>query len=180
MSNENQFPQSDTSPSAPKGADLIPAQENEGEKLEPELDLLEKVERIAYETAQQTAAVVVSEMHTGPMPSARTYREYEQVLPGTALVIRNEFQANGLHVRTMEDRGQLAEIEGDKQNRKVAERLVWASLFTILVLALTGHEKVAIAVAVTTVVAVITGFLRQRAAPKNGKPPDKPSEDESV
>jgi uncharacterized membrane protein len=176
MSNEKQSPQNNDSASAPKGAELIPAQETDGEKLEPEL--LEKVERIAQETAQQTAAIVVSEMHTGPMPSARTYREYEQVLPGTALVIRNEFQANGIHVRTMEDRGQLAEIEGDKQNRKVAERLVWASLFAILILALTNHENVAIAVAVTTVVAVITGFLKQTAVSKNRKPPDKPSETE--
>ncbi len=96
------------------------------------------------------------------MPSPKQLGEYDAVLPGTALVIREEFQANGLHVRAMEERGQAALIANDRDNRKTAERLVLASFVLILVLALTGHDYVAGAVAVTTVAAVITGFLSKK------------------
>ena len=108
------------------------------------------------------------------MPSPKQLGAYDNVLPGTALIIRVEFQANGKHVRSMEDRGQAAIIESDRQNRQTAERLVWASLVLILVLSLAGHEKVAIAVSVTTVAAGITGFLSKRHAAKSA-----PKQDES-
>jgi cobalamin synthase len=76
----------------------------------------------------------------------------------------------------MEDRGQAALIENDRQNRKTAERLVWASLVLILLLSVFGHEKAAIAVAVTTVAAVITGFLSKK--PSGGKEPSESSSEE--
>lgn len=130
--------------------------------LEPEL--LERVEEVARLTAVTT---VRHEMHAGPMPSPKQLAGYDSVLPGTALIIRDEFQENGRHVRSMEDRGQAALINLDSQNRTTAERLVWASLGLILVLSVLGHESVAIAVSVTTVAAVITGFLSKK--PSKGK-----------
>jgi uncharacterized membrane protein len=138
-----------------------------------ESELLERVEEVARVAAVTT---VRHEMHAGPMPAPQQLAQYDAVLPGTALIIRTEFQANGAHVRNMEDRGQAALIENDRQNRKTAERLVWASLVLILLLSVFGHEKAAIAVAVTTVAAVITGFLSKK--PSGGKEPSESSSEE--
>lgn len=153
MSNENLPSQPDApTPAVEAGValnplDTVPCRESE---------LLERVEEVAHRVAVTT---VKHEMHTGPIPSPKQFAEYDAVLPGTALIIREEFQANGRHVRSMEDRGQLALIENDHNNRKTAERLVWVSLGLILLLAVLGHENVAMMVSGTTVVAVITGFL---------------------
>lgn len=134
-------------------------------QLEPAL-----LERVEGEIAHKIIAAIKSERHSGPMPSPKQLREYDEVLSGTALIIREEFQTNGKHIRALEERGQRAMIENDSNNRKTAERLVWASLFLILVLSFLEHENVAIAVSVTTVAAVITGFLSKKHVSK------KPSE----
>ncbi len=58
-----------------------------------------------------------------------------------------------------------AAVRSDRtQNRKVAERLVWGALIASTILALTGHDGVAATIAVSTVGAVITGFLRKKSA----------------
>lgn len=123
--------------------------------------LLEKIEAQARTVAM---TVIKHEMHSGPLPSPKLFAEYDAVLPGTALSIRNAFEKNGEHVRNMESQAIAAHVANDIANRKVAERLVWASLGLIGLLAITGHESVAIAVAVTTVIAVITGFLNNKAS----------------
>lgn len=131
-------------------------------EFEPEiLDQLEqRIEKVAIRVVQH-------EMHSGPMPSAKQFGEYDRVLPGTAKIIRDEFQSNSAHVREMERNGQAAAVTRDIDNRKTAERLVMFAFALILILALTGHENVAIAVAVTTVVAVISGFLRTGSAARS-------------
>lgn len=172
MPNESsQQPPDTATPSFQEGALTTAIDQDPTPCLESEL--LERVEEVARSTAVTT---VRHEMHAGPMPAPRQLAEYDAVLPGTAIIIRDEFQANGRHVRSMEERAQTALIENDRQNRHTAERLVWASLFLILALAALGHDKVAIAVAVTTVVAVITGFLRRR--PMKGDEPNEPTSDE--
>ena len=150
-------------------ADQTTSSELEPHVLEPEL--LERVE----EAARLTAIMAVKhEMHSGPMPSPKQLAEYERILPGSALVIRDEFQANSRHIRAMEDRGQAAMIQNDVDNRSVAERLVWAAFALILVLALTNHESVAISLAVTTVIGIVSGFLT------NGRKPNQQKQNEST
>ena len=121
--------------------------------LEPEL-----VEYIDKAVRHQTV-LMKHEHHSGPMPAPKTFKQYDEVLPGTALLIRDEFQANGMHVRAMEEKALSGQIANDANNRRTAERLVWGSLVLVLVLAVLGHTNVAIAVAITTVSAIITGFL---------------------
>ncbi len=160
MSDENSPPQSNQADTCSEGEDVVSATKEPG-GTSVELELLEKVE----ETARRVAVSVVKhEMHSGPMPAPKHTREYDAALPGTALIIRDEFQANGKHVRDSEQRALEATIEDNKQNRRTAERLVWGSLALILVLALADHERVAIAISLTTVAAVITGFLKKRTS----------------
>ncbi|MDY0035746.1 MAG: hypothetical protein RBS05_07565 [Zoogloea oleivorans] len=162
MSNESSQPQFDlATDSAPNGAEIVSETKNT-HAIEPEL-----LERVEAEARRVAVSVIKHEMHSGPMPSPKQFRDYDAALPGTALIIRDEFQANGQHVRDSEKRALEATIGDNRENRKTAERLVWGSLAFVLVLALAGHENVAIAVAVSTVAAVITGFLQKRSA----KPP---------
>jgi|GEM_PF-6074632 len=120
------------------------------------------------EPATKTALHIQSkrETFTGPIPAPWILAEYDQVLPGTAELIRAEFLANGAHMRKMEVMiVQLRKEEADK-NRRAAQLLVWGALLAAVGLALSGHEAVASAIAVSTVGAVVTGFLSQRKPPK--------------
>jgi len=94
------------------------------------------------------------------MPSPRDFALYDKVLPGTAKVIRDQFELNGEHLRKMQASAMSFQKDDGDRNRRVAERLVWGAFVLILVLALRGHSGVAIAVAVTTVAAVLAGFLK--------------------
>lgn len=168
MSNENSQVPLETAPdSAPNGAEVVSKQHSTA-KIEPEL-----LERVEAEARRVAISIINHEQHSGPMPSPKQFKEYDSALPGTAQIIRDEFQANGLHVRESEKRALEANIEDVRENRKTAERLVWGSLAFVLILALSGHENVAIAVAVSTVAAVITGFLKKPSAkPEAPSPQD--------
>lgn len=172
MSNENspQRPDEGTPDSAPKGAEVVSAPCDLPD-IQPEL-----LERIAVEARRVAVSVIKHEMHAGPMPAPKQLREYDAALPGTALIIRDEFQANGLHVRESEKRALEASIEDNRQNRLTAERLVFGAFVLILVLALAGHDTVGGIVAGTTVLAVITGFLKKGTS-KKAQPAPSPDEE---
>ena len=137
-------------PQAESGCDDIPVK-----GLEPEV-----LERMIDEATRKVVVAVRHEMHAGPMPAPKQFKQYDEVLPGTAEAIRKEFLANGDHVRTQERRALDAQIRDNRENRWVAATLVAMAFVLILVLAVTGHDTVAMAVAGTTVAAVIAGFLR--------------------
>src|SRR5687768_7416188 len=99
MSNKNSPQQLEAEYSAPRrGAEVISKTSDSASSLEPEL--LERVEEIARVAAVTT---LKHEMFAGPMPSAKQLKEYDVVLPGTALIIREEFQSNGRHIRLLEE-----------------------------------------------------------------------------
>jgi len=109
------------------------------------------------------------EAFAGPIPAPWMLAEYDQALPGTAELIRSEFLANGAHTRKLEMMTlQFRKEEADK-NRKAAQYLVWGALLAAVGLALSGHEAVASTIAVSTVGAVVTGFLHQRKAIKEAQ-----------
>lgn len=140
-----------------------PASEDQADALTQSPDLqAELLDQLEQRFERVAIRVVRHEMHAGPMPSPKQFGEYDKALPGTAQAIRDEFQLNSAHVRTMEDRGQQAVITRDQENRRTAERLVWGAFVLIAFLASIGQKEAAIAVAVTTVVAVITGFLKSK------------------
>lgn len=131
------------------------------------------LERIAGQVA--TRAIMISrESFSGPMPSPEMFSKYEKVLPGTAKIIRDEFQANASHVREQEKKALEAQIENDSSNRHVAKQLVWGAFALIALTALTGHESVAIALSVTTIIGIIGGFLEKRILGKRSSSEDQP------
>ncbi len=152
--------------SAPQGAEVVSAPKKSDEI---ESELLERMEDIARVVA---VSEIRHERHSGPMPSPKQLAEYDEVLPGTAVVIRDEFQANGAHVRTMESKAVEYTKQDNVDNRKVAERLIWAALGSTVILALTGHDWVAGTIAVSTVGAVVTGFLNKRLDTKRADEAD--------
>lgn len=164
MSEANSNSQPEAINSAPTGAEVV-SSTRDIPGIAPEL--LERIEEVAR---LQAVSVVAHESHSGPMPPPKQLAHYEKVLPGTAQIIRDEFQANGAHVRHMEQRALEAQKDDNDQNRHVAERLVWGALISSFILALTGHEWVAGTIAVSTVGAVITGFLHQRKGTKQDQP----------
>lgn len=115
---------------------------------------------VKKEATRAAVSVVRHEMHSGPMPSPEQLAMYDAALPGTALIIRDEFQANGAHIRDMEKRALEAAKDDNDRNRWAALILVLFSLTSSVVLAITGHDWVAGIIAASTVTAVITGFLR--------------------
>lgn len=116
--------------------------------------------------AIRTSISISQESHSGPMPSPKILSEYEQVVPGLAAQIRDEFLANGAHIRKLEEKSVDAHIQNDNKNRQVARELVWGALGGSIFLAYFGHDWVAGLLAATTVGAVIAGFLRTK---KNDK-----------
>lgn len=134
-----------------------------------EVEESELLRLIEEKTRSQIVSYFGHESHSGPMPSPRQLAMYDAALPGTAQVIRDEFQKNAEHIRTSESKILDYTRDDNIQNRRVAERLVWGALVSIVLLAWIGQPKVAIAVAVTTVGAVITGFLQQRSKANKAK-----------
>lgn len=123
----------------------------------------ELLEQIKEEARVQAISVVAHESHSGPMPPPRQLAQYEEVLPGTAKIIRDEFQANGAHVRLVEMRAMELQKDDNDKNRTVAQQLVWGALVASVLLALADQQWVAGTIAVSTVGAVVTGFLNRRS-----------------
>lgn len=125
--------------------------------LQPIIPVLREL--IQEESQRVITTVLKAESHSGPLPSPKQLAKYNELLPGTADIIIGEYQANGSHVRNMERLALEAQKDDNDRSRRVAERLVWASLASVIGLALSNHESVAIALAVTTVGAIISGFF---------------------
>lgn len=121
---------------------------------------------IQEETQRVVTTVLKAESHSGPIPSASHLAQYEGVVEGAAKMIMDEYRANSAHVREMESLAITSQKDDNDRNRRVAERLVWASLFSVIGLALLHHDNVAIVLAASTVGAIVTGFLAGRKPPK--------------
>lgn len=141
------------------------------EELPPEI-----IERTAQEVTDKVMLLLRQESFSGPIPPPKLLQEYDRIVPGAADRIIRDFESNSKHVRECEALALNAGIERDKVNHKSAERLVWAMLLLILVFTLTGHEKVASAIAVATVGAVITGFLHHRKQKKEEQDEEQPGD----
>lgn len=151
------------------------AQEASLEICEEELtQILEQ--KILPQVMVQLRQEVRHEFHSGPIPSGKQLAEYEKVCPGAAQLILNEFQKNGEHMRSMQRDALVAQKSDNDRNRWSALILVLAALIAIVVLALFDQPWVAGLLATTTVGAVITGFLNQRAKDKASNEP-KESDD---
>ncbi|PMS36016.1 putative membrane protein [Trinickia symbiotica] len=116
-----------------------------------------------------------SESYRGPVPKPEHLRQYEEILPGAARIIVEEFQANGRHSREVEMAGLRSTTSIDTRAQWIAGGLVLVGFGLVYELSMTGHDSVAIAVAVGLLGTVITGFLTgsaHRSKPKDDKTDD--------
>lgn len=147
-----------TTAAAPLHKEHATAQDTTLEIREQELtQILEK------KILAQVRQVVRHESHSGPIPSGKQLAEYEEVCPGAAQLILDEFKKNGEHMRTMQRDALVAQKSDNDWNRAVAAGLVLCSIAAVVWLAHTNHDVLAGILATTTVGAVITGFLNSRA-----------------
>lgn len=153
---KNTAPAPTVEPRGPKAAPVT--------KLEPEV--LEAI------TAKVVQVVAHQEMHSGPLPSPRQLEAYERAFPGTRELILQEYKLNGEHVRDMERSALRYQKSDNNWNRICAFALVLLSLGATVALSLHGHDWVAGCLALTTVGAVITGFLNQRSLSARDASPD--------
>ncbi len=79
-----------------------------------------KVERIAKEAAVKAAILVKQESFRGPLPKPDHLRAYNEICPGAAQDILNEFKANGQHIRTCETKALDASIGKVKRGQWIA------------------------------------------------------------
>jgi uncharacterized membrane protein len=96
---------------------------------------------------------------TGPMPLPEHLAQYDRIVPGAARLIVDEFQSNSRHARDMERIGLSGSIRRDTRAQSIAGFLVLIGFGLVYGLAEHGHDGVAISVAVTLLVAVLTAFL---------------------
>ncbi|QDQ87643.1 hypothetical protein FMZ60_08605 [Alcaligenaceae bacterium SJ-26] len=142
--------------------DAVPVDSTKDAPGVEEVEILDRLGPAIRESVERSIHLAVShESHSGPMPPPKQFALYDAALPGTAKVIRDEFQANSLHIRTMESRALGAHKDDNDKNRSAAERLVWGALIAAVVLALTGHDWVAVVIVGTTVALILANFLNR-------------------
>lgn len=95
----------------------------------------------------------------GPMPSPEYLAQYDRIVPGAGRMIVEEFQMNGQHTRHLESMNARGAIRKDARAQFIAGILVLIGFGLVYKLAQEAHDGVAIAVAVTLLVSVLTAFL---------------------
>lgn len=116
---------------------------------------------------------------SGPMPPPECLQQYDQIVPGAAKEIIEEFKANGAHQRAMDQAILKATSSQDKRAQWMAYSLVFLGFILIMALAHTGHDWVAGTVSVTLLGAVAANFL-QGKEPKTSPPPKENSKENST
>jgi len=158
---------------APISASLAPDQSEEpldgasAELIQIPVETVEKITR-------QVMLAVRHEFHSGPMPSPKQLTQYNDALPGTALIIRDEFIANGQHTRICETTALRGAIEKDKRAQWMAFVLVLVGMSFALILALSNHETTACIIAGSVLVGIAAAFLNRPVKAKQGNDASPP------
>ena len=113
---------------------------------------------IAPERASVTVAVQAHSFR-GPMPPPDHLAQYDRIVPGAGRLIVDEFQMNSEHARKIETLSLRGSIRKDIRAQFIAGFLVLIGFGLVYELAEHGHDGVAIAVAFTLLVSVLTAFL---------------------
>jgi uncharacterized membrane protein len=141
-------------------ADAVPAEINTRDGLST---TLEHAATVALQT----------QSFSGPMPPPDYLAQYDRIVPGAARLIVDEFRFNAQHAREVETLGIRGVIRKDRRAQVIAGCLVLIGFGLIYELAEHDHDGVAIAVAVTLLVSVLTAFLTDTvAARKRGERAD--------
>lgn len=135
---------------APSLTTPIPLAVSEAEEIIPLADLVgsnvseqarKELLAIPRETQLQVQQQIIalSYRHTGPLPDARLLAQYEKVLPGLAMTIVKEFQAEAAHRRALDNRSQ----DMDQSALHEHHRLSRLGMIFAFILSLAGFVLVA-------------------------------------
>jgi uncharacterized membrane protein len=101
----------------------------------------------------------ILEAWSGPLPPPAILREYEDIVPGGAQAIMEEFRAEAAHRRQFENRALRAAIFDNHMGRIAATVSALISLGIVFYCASHGQEVIGAAVATTTTVGVVAALL---------------------
>ncbi|CDH43853.1 hypothetical protein BN874_1370018 [Candidatus Contendobacter odensis Run_B_J11] len=119
--------------------------------------------------------LIAHQSFSGPTPPPDCLRQYDEIVPGAAKDIIEEFKANGAHQRAM-DKALLNAASGrDRRTQWMAFSLVILGFILIMALAHTSHDWVAAVVAGSLLGAVVTGFLQGKKSTK-----DRPTQEDEA
>lgn len=112
-------------------------------------------------SSSQASVTVAVQAHSfsGPMPLPEHLAQYDRIVPGAGRLIVDEFQMNSPHTREIETMNLRGSIRKDMRAQFIAGFLVLIGFGLIYGLADRNHDGVAISVAVTLLVSVLTAFL---------------------
>lgn len=143
---------------------------------EPAPQAMPKEVRDAIENLPESSKQVVTqfivertEAFSGPLPSPRILREYNEILPGAAERTFVMSEKEQTHRHEMDNK-----IVNGTQKQTTRGQWIGASLVIVLaaiafVLGMTGHDWLAGAIFTTTIISVAIVFVLNRIPPKDGQ-----------
>lgn len=110
---------------------------------------------------------VSAQQWSGPLPSPDALERFDQISPGAAEIIIDEFVKEADHRRKLEDRDQRFQVRYGHVGQALAAFFALGGLALAGVTILNGYPVTGGIIATTMIVGGITAFLRQRG---NGRP----------
>ncbi len=127
-------------------------------KVKPKAEVIEQETHISEERVKELR---LSATYQGPLPPPNIMRGYDDICPGAARMILDEFQANSQHIRDMESMSRKQELQFMKRGQIIAF-VFGVALFGIIVWTIAlGQFLLAGVGVVTALVSVITAFLKK-------------------
>jgi uncharacterized membrane protein len=126
-------------------------------------EIIERVKR-------EVIVAIQHDIYSGSLPPPELLQMYEQMNPGTAKVLLEDFLNNSAALRDMEKQNLKMIADKDKRAQYFAFACVVLSLLTTIVLALTGHDWLGGVVVGTSVIALVATFLGQKLPQKLPSP----------
>lgn len=125
-------------------------------------------------------SMIVAETHQGPLPPARTLAGYEKVLPGAAERVMQMAEKEQAHRHEMQKQHQqkdlelqskaiTEQLEINKTGQKYGFHIAIAVLLLAGLMAIMGHEAVALTLVGIDVVGLAAVFVVGRLAPRSNQ-----------
>lgn len=108
---------------------------------------------------------LMHERFSGPLPPAREFRGYEDVLPGAAARILGMAERNQAHRHAQESKVVTGSISSDTRGQNYALIALVLIMAVVTAISLFGHPKEGVALGIAITIAIVLGFLGQKFIP---------------
>jgi uncharacterized membrane protein len=153
----------------------IPLQKAEAELIKINPKIFEGLNRNKKVEVIKTFSYAVK-VHSGPLPSSETLKEYEEVLPGSAQTIFDVFVKQSNHRMAMESTVVNAQQTQSKWGQNYAFIIAIVVLAAAFACILMGHEVSGSILGSVDLVALVTVFIVGKQYQKQNLDSKKPSE----